>query len=81
MNGKGREWERGVGHLLKSYTPLTDFSDTAMCLCCLFQAKKVVESAPVKVQRDLHKEEAETLQKALKAVGATVSLDEQSWQL
>lgn len=42
----------------------------------LVQAKKFVESTPAEVRKDITKEEAETLQKALEAVGGTVSMDE-----
>ncbi len=41
----------------------------------LVQAKKFVESAPAVVKNDLSKDEAETLKKALEAVGATCVIE------
>jgi len=39
-----------------------------------FQAKKFVESAPCVVKADIAKDEAEKLQKALEAVGASCEI-------
>ena len=41
----------------------------------LVQAKKFVESAPGVVRKDVSKEEAEKLKKALQAQGATIELE------
>lgn len=41
----------------------------------LVQAKKFVESAPAEVKKDISKEEAETLKKALEAVGGTAEIE------
>lgn len=43
---------------------------------CFFQAKKFIESLPQTVKTDMKKEDAETLQKQLEAVGGTVKLEE-----
>ena len=41
----------------------------------LVQAKKFVESAPGVVRKDVSKDEAEKLKKALQAQGATIELE------
>lgn len=41
----------------------------------LVQAKKFVESAPAEVKKDITKEEAETLKKALEAVGGSAEIE------
>ena len=41
----------------------------------LVQAKKFVESCPAVVKADIGKDEAESLKKALEAVGATCTIE------